>query len=94
MTTFKGTLTRPARGDLGTKDFACTSADRKGDCAGTFDWLATYFTSQDAFKSFRYVRYELTYKATQGGRGTWRDAMVGGRIRSHGDIVATKPKKK
>jgi hypothetical protein len=96
-TTFKGTLVlglRPARGDLGTKDFACTSADQKGDCAGTFDWLAAYFTSPDAFKSFRYVRYAFAYKAMQGGRGTWRDAMTGGRIRSHGDIVAKKTKKK
>jgi hypothetical protein len=95
--TFKGTLTpgaRPTRGDLGTKDFACTSDDQKGDCAGTFDWLAAYFTSADSFKSFKYVRYEFTYKATQGGRGTWRDAMTGGRIRSHGDVVPKKPKKK
>lgn len=96
-TTFKGALTRaiqPTRGDLGTKDFACTSDDQKGDCAGTFDWLAAYFTSPDTFKSFKYVRYEFTYKATQGGRGTWRDALTGGRIRSHGDIVAKKTKKK
>jgi hypothetical protein len=96
-TTFRGTLTagtQPARRDLGTKDFACTSADQKGDCAGTFDWLSAYFTSQDAFKSFKYVRYDFAYKATQGGRGTWRDAMAGGRIRSHGDIVAKKTKKK
>jgi hypothetical protein len=96
-TTFKATFTPGAqatRGDLGTKDFACTSDDQKGDCAGTFDWLAAYFTSQDAFKSFKYIRYEFTYRATQGGRGTWRDAMTGGRIRSHGDIVPKKPKKK
>jgi hypothetical protein len=96
-TTFKGTLTpgtQPTRGDVGTKDFACTSDDQKGDCAGTFDWLAAYFASQDAFKSFKYLRYEFTYKATQGGRGTWRDALTGGRIRSHGDIVAKKTKKK
>jgi hypothetical protein len=96
-TTFRATWTpglQPTRGDLGTKDFACTSADQKGDCAGTFDWLAAYFTSQDAFKSFKYVRYEFLYKATEGGRGTWRDAMTGGRIRSHGDIVAKKTKKK
>jgi hypothetical protein len=96
-TTFRGTLTpaaQPTRGDLGEKDFACTSADQKGDCAGTFDWLSSYFTSQDAFKSFKYVRYAFIYRATQGGRGTWRDAMTGGRIRSHGDIVAKKTKKK
>jgi hypothetical protein len=96
-TTFTGTAaatTRPTRGDLGTKDFACTSDDRKGACAGTFDWLSTYFTSADAFRSFRYVRYDFAYRATQGGRGTWRDALTGGRIRSHGDIVPKKPKKK
>jgi hypothetical protein len=96
-TVFKGTLaagTQPTRGDLGTKDFACTSDDQKGDCSGTFDWLAAYFTSADAFKSFKYVRYEFAYKATQGGRGTWRDALTGGRIRSHGDIVPKKSKKK
>jgi hypothetical protein len=96
-TSFKAALApgaRPSRGDLGTKDFACTSDDRKGDCAGTFDWLSTYFTSSDAFRSFRYVRYDFAYRAAQGGRGTWRDALAGGRIRSHGDIVPKKPKKK
>ena len=95
-TTFKGTATpggQPTRGDLGTKDFACTSDDQKGDCSGTFDWLSAYFTSADAFKSFRYLRYAFTYKATEGGRGTWRDVLTGGRIRSHGDIVPRKPKK-
>ena len=96
-TTFKGTATpgsQPTRGDLGTKDFACTSDDQKGDCSGTFDWLSVYFTTQDQFKSFKYVRFEFAYKATEGGRGTWRDALTGGRTRSHGDIVAKKPKKK
>jgi hypothetical protein len=85
---------RPTRGDLGTKDFACTSADRKGDCAGTFDWLATYFTSNDDFKSFKYTRYAFTYKATEGGHGTWRDFLAGGRIRTSGDIVSKRAKKK
>jgi hypothetical protein len=96
-TTFKGTATpgsQPTRGDLGTKDFACTSDDQKGDCSGTFDWLSVYFTSQDQFKSFKYVRFDFVYKATEGGRGTWRDFMAGGRIRSQGDIVPKKPKKK
>jgi hypothetical protein len=96
-TTFKAAFApgvRPTRGDLGTKDFACTSADRRGDCAGTFDWLATYFTSGDNFKSFRYTRYAFTYKATEGGHGTWRDFLAGGRIRTSGDIVSKKPKKK
>jgi hypothetical protein len=95
-TTFKGTFApgdRPTRGDLGTKDFACTSADRKGQCSGTFDWLSAYFTSGDDFKSFTYTRYAFTYKATEGGHGTWRDVLVGGRIRTSGDIVAKKPKK-
>jgi hypothetical protein len=96
-TTFRGRFTpgtQPTRGDLGTKDFACLSTDRKGDCSGTYDWLAAYFTSADGFKSFRYVRYSFTYRATDGGRGTWRDFMSGGRIRSHGDIVPKRPKKK
>jgi hypothetical protein len=96
-TTFKGTLApagRPTRGDLGTKDFACTSDDRKGECAATFDWLSTYFTSPDGFKSFRYTRYAFTYTATEGGHGTWRDVLVGGRIRTSGDIVPKKAKKK
>jgi len=96
-TTFKATFApggRPTRGDLGTKDFACTSADRKGACAGTFDWLATYFTSGDGFKSFRYTRYAFTYKATEGGHGVWRDVLAGGRIRTSGDIVSKKAKQK
>lgn len=96
-TVFKGTATpgsQPTRGDLGTRDFACTSDDQKGACSGTFDWLSAYFTSTDAFKSFKYVRYEFVYKATEGGRGTWRDALTGGRIRSHGDIVPKKSKNK
>jgi hypothetical protein len=95
-TTFKATLAaggQAVRGDLGTKDFACTSDDQKGDCSGTFDWLSAYFTSSDSFKSFKYLRYAFTYTATDGGRGTWRDALVGGRIRSHGDIVPKKTKK-
>ena len=92
-TTFRGTFTpgtQPLRGDLGTKDFACTSADRKGDCPGTYDWLDRYFESSDGFKSFKYVRYSFTYKATEAGRGTWRDYLAGGKIRSSGDIVAKK----
>jgi hypothetical protein len=96
-TTFRGAFSpasQPTRGDLGTKDFACVSTDRKGECARTYDWLSAYFTSTDGFKSFRYVRYSFTYKATEGGRGTWRDFMSGGKIRSQGDIVPKKPKKK
>ena len=96
-TTFKGTWapgSQPTRGDLGTKDFGCLSSDKKGDCAQTWDWLATYFTSTDNFRSFKYVKFDFTYKATEGGRGTWRDFLSGGKIRSRGDIVAKKPKKK
>jgi hypothetical protein len=96
-TTFKGApavASLPTRADLGTKDFACTSDDQKGDCSGTFDWLSAYFTSADGFKSFKYIRYDFTYKAREGGRGTWRDALSGGQIRSHGDIVGKKTKKR
>jgi hypothetical protein len=80
----------PTTGDLGTKDFQCTSADTKGRCAGTFDWLSAYFTSTDNFKSFAYVRYSFVYYATEGGRGTWTDQLVGRRYQSHGDITALK----
>ena len=87
-TTFRGTLRSglKMRGDLGTKDFQCTSADTKGQCAGTYDWLSAYFTSTDDFKSFRYVRYMFTYHATEGGKGTWTDRLVGGKYHSAGDI--------
>ena len=93
-TTFRGTLRAglTTRGDLGTKDFQCTSADTKGQCAGTYDWLSAYFTSTDNFNSFKYVRYEFTYHATEGGKGTWTDKLVGGRYRSAGDIRALKKK--
>jgi hypothetical protein len=93
-TTFRGTR-RPGlttRGNLGTKDFQCTSADTKGQCAGTFDWLSAYFTSTDNFRSFKYVRYEFTYHATEGGKGTWSDRLVGGKYRSSGDIRPLKKK--
>lgn len=92
-TTFRGTAkasSRTARGSLGTKDFQCTSADRKGECAGTFDWLNAYFASGDGFRSFTYVRYAFTYHATQAGKGTWSDRLVGGKYRTHGDISALK----
>jgi len=93
MTTFRGTQrpgAAPTSGDLGTKDFQCTSADTKGQCAGTFDWLTAYFTSTDNFKSFTYVRYSFVYHATEGGRGTWTDQLVGHKYQSHGDITALK----
>jgi len=91
VTTFRGaqkTATTPTRGDLGTKDFQCTSADTKGECAGTYDWLSAYFSSTDNFKSFAYVRYQFRYHATEGGKGTWTDTLVGRRYRTHGDITA------
>jgi hypothetical protein len=93
VTTFRGTFTpqgAQVRGDLGTKDFQCTSADKKGQCAGTFDWLSSYFTSTNAFASFKYVRYAFEYHATEGGHGTWTDRLEGGKIRSSGDIRASK----
>jgi hypothetical protein len=93
VTTFRGaqrTDATPTTGDLGTKDFQCTSADTKGQCAGTFDWLSAYFTSTDNFKSFTYVRYSFSYHATEGGRGTWTDQLVGHRYQFHGDITALK----
>ena len=95
VTTFRATFTpngAQVRGDLGTKDFACTSDDIKGQCAGTFDWLSTYFTSTNNFASFKYVRYAFVYHATEGGHGTWTDRLEGGKIRSRGDIVASKKK--
>jgi hypothetical protein len=93
-TTFRGAQ-RPrltTRGDLGMKDFQCTSADTKGQCAGTYDWLSTYFTSTDNFKSFKYLRYEFTYHATEAGKGTWSDKLVGGKYLSTGDIRPLKKK--
>lgn len=93
VTTFRGAQrpdVTPTAGDLGTKDFQCTSDDIKGKCAGTFDWLSAYFTSSDNFKSFTYVRYSFVYHATEGGRGTWTDQLVGRRYQSHGDITALK----
>ena len=92
-TTFRGKLAirgAPPRGFLGVKDFACTSADSKGQCSGTWDWLRTYFTGLTAFK---YTKYTFTYKATENGKGTWSDALSGGKIRFSGDIRADKSKK-
>src|SRR3989442_10974801 len=65
VTTFRGTLARhgaPLHGFLGAKDFACTSADVKGQCSGTYDWLRSYFTG---IAAFGYVRYEFRYHATE-----------------------------
>jgi hypothetical protein len=75
------------RGALGTKDFACTSADQKGQCSGTWDWLRTYFNGVSRFK---YVRYTFSYRATENGKGTFRDTLVGGKVRFTGDIRPSK----
>jgi hypothetical protein len=93
--TFKGTSTAtfrarfarhgPAKGLLGVKDFACTSADAKGSCAGTWDWVATYFAD---VASFRYTRYTFSYHATENGTGTFSDVLVNGKVRYSGDIKA------
>jgi hypothetical protein len=86
VTTFRGSFApRGAviRGSLGTKDFACSSADRKGECTGTWDWLGGYFTGAAQFK---YVRYRFVYHATENGKGTWTDTLVGARSRTSGDI--------
>jgi hypothetical protein len=86
VTTFRGTFApagAPVRGFLGVKDFACTSADEKGQCSGTYDWLRAYFTS---IARFRYVRYVFRYHATENGVGTWSDTLTGGKVRVHGDI--------
>jgi hypothetical protein len=86
VTTFRGTFAprgAPLRGFLGVKDFACTSADVKGQCAGTYDWLREYFTG---IAAFRYTRYSFTYRATENGKGTWRDYLAGGKLRFSGDI--------
>jgi hypothetical protein len=93
VTTFRGTLAprgAPVRGFLGVKDFSCTSADKKGQCTGTWDWLRTYFTGLSRFK---YTKYAFTYRATENGKGTWSDTLSGGKIRFSGDIRPDKAKK-
>jgi hypothetical protein len=93
VTTFRGTFAAggaQVRGFLGVKDFACTSADEKGECSGTWDWLRAYFTGISRFK---YVRYAFTYHATENGNGTWSDRLEGGKIRFSGDIRPLKGKK-
>jgi hypothetical protein len=79
----------PVRGFLGAKDFACTSADVKGRCTGTWDWVATYFTNVAAFK---YTRYDFKYHATENGTGTFTDRLAAGKIHYSGDIKAARPK--
>jgi hypothetical protein len=93
VTTFRATFApgdASVRGPLGVKDFACTSADEKGECSGTWDWLREYFTG---IERFRYVRYSFRYHATENGRGTWIDTFTGGKIRFSGDIRPLKGKK-
>jgi hypothetical protein len=91
-TTFRGTFAprgAPVRGFLGVKDFACSSADEKGQCSGTYDWLRAYFTG---IAGFRYTRYQFRYHATDNGTGTWSDSLSAGKIRTSGDIKPTKSK--
>jgi hypothetical protein len=93
VTTFRGTFAArgaPLRGFLGVKDFACSGADRKGQCSGTWDWLRTYFTD---IAGFRYAKYTFTYHATENGKGTWSDTLTGGKIHFSGDIRPLKSKK-
>jgi hypothetical protein len=93
VTTFRGTFTpggAPVRGFLGSKDFMCSSADEKGDCSGTWDWLRSYFTG---ISRFNYVRYAFKYHATENGKGTWSDTLTGGKVRFSGDIQPLKSKK-
>lgn len=92
MTTFRGKLAphgAPLRGFLGVKDFACTSADVKGRCAGTWDWIDDYFAN---VTQFRYTRYSFAYHATENGGGTFTDRLVNGRVKFTGDIRAARPK--
>jgi hypothetical protein len=92
ITTFRGRLAphnAPLRGFLGVKDFACSSADLKGQCSGTWDWLRDYFTG---IAGFRYSRYEFRYHATENGTGTFADKLVGGKVRYSGDIKPAKNK--
>ena len=93
VTTFRGAFApqgAPVRGFVGVKNFACTSADVKGQCSGTWDWLRVYFTGLSGFK---YVRYAFSYHATENGKGTWNDMLVGGKVRFSGDIRPLPSKK-
>ena len=90
VTTFRGTFApqgTATRGFLGSKDFACTSADQRGQCSGTWDWLRAYFTGISRFK---YLRYAFSYHATENGKGTWSDTLVHGKVRASGDIRPSK----
>ena len=86
VTTFRGRLSAgsaPLRGFVGSKDFMCSSADEKGQCSGTWDWLRVYFTG---ISHFKYVGYAFSYRATENGKGTWRDTLTGGKVHVSGDI--------
>jgi hypothetical protein len=90
VTSFRGVFApqgAPVRGFLGSRDFACTSADQKGQCSGTWDWLRTYFSG---ISRFNYVRYAFSYHATENGKGTWSDTLVRGKVRFSGDIRPSK----
>jgi hypothetical protein len=90
FTSFRGMFSprlARVRGSIGVKDFACSSADTKGECSGTWDWLAAYFTNVTGFK---YVRYGFAYHATENGSGTWTDKLAGGKTRMSGDIKPAK----
>jgi hypothetical protein len=90
VTAFRGGFApkgAPLRGFVGTKDFACSSADQKGECSGTWDWLSTYFTG---VSHFNYVRYAFTYRATENGKGTWTDTYANGKAHMNGDIRPSK----
>ena len=92
VTTFRGKLAAhgaPLRGFLGVKDFACTSADAKGRCVGTWDWIGDYFAN---VTQFRYTRYSFAYHATENGSGTFTDRLVDGKVKYSGDIKAARPK--
>jgi hypothetical protein len=96
VVTFRGVMrfgVSRQRVDLGAKDFSCTSDAKKGQCTGTYDWLKASFMSADNFRSFKYARYTFTYHATDGGKGTFSDSLVAGKVRTHGDITARGKKK-
>ena len=90
VTTFRATLAvngAKVRGFVGIKDFACSSADQKGQCGGTWDWLSAYFTGISRFK---YSRYAFTYHANENGKGTWTDTLQNGKTHASGDIRPSK----
>jgi hypothetical protein len=87
VVTFRGTPVAPLAptANLGLKDFRCTAGDAKGACAGTYDWLSSYFVGA---RSLTYVRYSFEYHALAGGKGSWGSSLVAGKVRTHGDITS------